>query len=278
MRRIASRSGAFIKMSRDHGAEFDRPDSVGKIPGFIESFGISRDDCLDKEWPTFNRFFSRRLRPGARPIAGEGDWTVAVQPADSRLMVFNSVSDSTRLWIKGRNFGLAALLGDATEADYFDGGAISVHRLAPQDYHRFHVPIDCTVGKTKEINGELWTVNPVAVNAVDVFTENKRNVTYLHSDKIGKMALVAVGAHMVGTIQYTGDSDDKPLPLPAEGAALKKGQDMGFFQFGGSTVVLVWPKGAITFDSDLLEQSNKSTEVLVRVGQSLGCLRQPGTA
>src|SRR5205085_2854024 len=127
----------------------------------------------------FNQFFYRRLKPGARTCFAKDDPSIAVSPADCRMMVFRSIEESTRLWIKGRNFSLGNLFGkwdtDGKMVSKFNGGSLVIARLAPQDYHRFHTPVTGTVGKRFLIQGEYNTVSPIAVRQdVDVYTDNKR--------------------------------------------------------------------------------------------------------
>lgn len=121
------------------------------------------------------------------------------------MNVFPTIHSATNLWIKGSNFTLTSLLGgDAEKARLFENGSIAICRLAPQDYHRFHIPVDGVIGPTTAIDGNYYTVNPMAIRtAVDVYTENIRNVTYIESEQFGTVAYVAVGAMMVGTIRLT---------------------------------------------------------------------------
>lgn len=102
-----------------------------------------------------------KLKPNARPIDSPDDPTLLVSAADCRLMVFETVSEATHLWIKGREFAIGCLLGDAyrDEVERYVGGALAIFRLAPQDYHRFHVPVDGVIGKMTAIAGEYYTVN-----------------------------------------------------------------------------------------------------------------------
>ncbi len=110
---------------------------------------------------TFNQFFYRKLKPDARPVEEPTNPLRLVSGADCRLMVFPTVSDATRLWIKGREFSVQRLLGEKyrSEADRYMGGALCIFRLAPQDYHRFHSPVDGVVGPMSDISGEYYTVN-----------------------------------------------------------------------------------------------------------------------
>lgn len=239
--------------------KYDSPASAQRIPLFIAEYGIDVSEVAEpvESFKSLNQFFYRTLVPGSRPVAA----APVVQPADCRLSVFSSVDDATRLWIKGTSFSLAALLGDAELAARFAGGAVAVSRLAPQDYHRFHVPVDCTWSRSeyRELGSEYLTVKPVAVKSPsDVLTRNKRAVAVLHSTTVGDVAFVIVGAIHVASITITA----------AEGE-LRRGDEFGYFAFGGSTVVTVFQPGRVAFDDDLLELSNNGMEALVRVGQSL---------
>ena len=110
---------------------------------------------------TFNQFFYRKLKPDARPVEAPDDPTRLVSAADCRMMTFETVNEATRLWIKGREFSVARLLGEAyrDQADRYNGGAVAIFRLAPQDYHRFHSPVDGKIGPMTYIAGEYYTVN-----------------------------------------------------------------------------------------------------------------------
>ena len=110
---------------------------------------------------TFNQFFYRKLKEDARPVTNPHDPGTIVSGADCRMMAFESVSEATKLWIKGRDFTVARLLGDAykDQAHKYNGGALAIFRLAPQDYHRFHSPVDGVIGPMTYIAGEYYTVN-----------------------------------------------------------------------------------------------------------------------
>lgn len=254
------------RMSDKQGENMKTRDSAKNIPNFIDFFedriNVDEFKYPIEHFKTFNEFFIRELKPGARPIAYEDNDHVAVCGADSRLMAFQSEDDSKRFWIKGRKFSVRGLLGDETYSSKFGEGSLVIFRLAPQDYHRFHVPISGVVGKFIEIPGPLYTVNPIAVNSkyCNVFTENKRVVCIISSEEFGKMAFVAIGATMVGSITFTKN----------EGDSLKKGDEFGYFSFGGSTVVCVFEKDAIELDEDLLANSERALETLVSVGMTLG--------
>lgn len=254
------------RISNKEGEHMNTTDSAKNIPNFIKFFEdriiVDEFKYPIEHFKTFNEFFIRELKPGARPIAYEDKDYVAVCGADSRLMAFQSEDDSKRFWIKGRKFSVRGLLGDEAYSTGFGEGSLVIFRLAPQDYHRFHVPVSGVVGKFIELPGPLYTVNPIAVNSkyCNVFTENKRVVCIISSEEFGKMAFVAIGATMVGSITFTKN----------EGDFLKKGDEFGYFSFGGSTVVCVFEKDAIELDEDLLANSERALETLVSVGMTLG--------
>ncbi|EMS54215.1 C2 domain-containing protein C31G5.15 [Triticum urartu] len=163
---------------------------------------------------------------------------------------------------KGRKFSIEGLLGADAHHNAFKNGSLVIFRLAPQDYHRFHVPVSGTVEKFVDIPGCLYTVNPIAVNSkyCNVFTENKRVISIISTSEFGKVAFVAIGATMVGSITF----------VKKEGDYVHKGDEFGYFSFGGSTVICVFEKDAIQFDADLLANSERSLETLVEVGTTLG--------
>lgn len=259
----------FQSLTIQQGKKFDNPSSVNNIPHFIKYHKIPVHEIVDQltSFKSFNEFFYRKIKLSEyRPLASPEDPNVTVSPADCRINVFESVNEATRLWIKGINFNLNSLLKDEELAKYFEGGSLVISRLAPQDYHRFHSPVDGTVTMNYHIPGTYYTVNPMAVRQkVDVYTENARTVTIIESPQFGKVAFVSIGAMMVGSIVIT----------PEIGAEVKRMSEIGYFAFGGSTIVLLFSKNAnIEFDKDLIENSREQLETLVKVGESVGRIRK----
>ncbi|KAI6678621.1 hypothetical protein NL676_039417 [Syzygium grande] len=253
-------------ISEKQGRKMNSVESAEDIPKFLDFFkdqiNIAEVKYPLEHFKTFNEFFIRELKPGARPIASVEHDNIAVCAADSRLMAFNNVEDSTRFWVKGKKFSIQGLLGNEISSSSFEGGALVIFRLAPQDYHRFHLPVTGIIEQFVNIPGCLFTVNPIAVNSkyCNVFTENKRVVSIISTEHFGKVAFIAIGATMVGTITF----------LKQEGECVKKGDEFGYFSFGGSTVICVFEKDVIDIDKDLLENSSRSLETLVSVGMKLG--------
>ncbi|CAJ0767791.1 8888_t:CDS:2, partial [Entrophospora sp. SA101] len=242
-------------LSVKQGKKYDHPASVKDINGFIEFHNLSRDEILDpiESFKNFNEFFYRKLKPEARKLDFPNDPSILVSPADCRMMAFPTIDESIELWIKGQQFSIQRLLGDESAAKEFEGGSLGIFRLAPQDYHRFHFPVDGRIGENKPIAGDYYTVNPMAIRSeLDVYGENKRSITYIDSPKFGKVAFVAVGAMMVGSIVYT----SKPF------SDVKRLDEHGYFAFGGSTIILLFQKGKTVFDDDILANSKQCLETL----------------
>jgi phosphatidylserine decarboxylase len=255
------------------GRAYDDPKSVAHIQPFIDSFDL-QSSMADMKQPdptkyaTFNDFFAREIREDARPIAEPDNDLVTSSPADSRLTAYPTVDLATTYWIKGRGFTLGRLLASDELAADFDGGSIVIARLAPQDYHRWHAPVSGTVESITDISGAYYTVNPQAINepgTLDVFCENKRSVMILRRTATGRpIAIVAVGAMLVGSIRYVAGAGEA-------GAQVRRGQCLGAFYYGGSTVIVVYPPGEVTLDSDLVRNSTEQRcETLVRVGWRTG--------
>ncbi|CAG8463076.1 2119_t:CDS:2 [Scutellospora calospora] len=256
----------FTVESVRQGRYFDSPHSAKNIHSFIKHYKINTDELLEpdiKKYKCFNEFFYRKLKPDARIISDPNDDNVIVSAADSRLNVFQDIDLAKKYWVKGKKFTIAELIQDEEMAKEFDGGSIAIFRLAPQDYHRFHSPVNSVVGSSKYINGTYFTVNPMAINEeLDVFTENVRSVIQLHPSTPGasKVLFVAIGALLVGSIKFTVKEKDK----------VNKGDELGHFAYGGSTIICLWPKGVIKFDDDLVSNSKTSIETLVKVGMRIG--------
>ncbi|TKA24096.1 hypothetical protein B0A50_06836 [Salinomyces thailandicus] len=260
------------EQSEKLGRQYDSPESKRHIRPFIDDFGLqhSLSDMLEpdpEKYATFNEFFAREIRPNARPIAEPATERCVSSPADCRLTAFPTVSLATKYWIKGMGFSLAKLLGAEATAKRFDGGSILIARLAPQDYHRWHCPITGTVESINEIPGAYYTVNPQAINeegSVDVFTENRRSVMMLRRALTGSsVAVIAVGAMLVGSIKYNHGIQPS--------AKVRRGQCLGAFYYGGSTVIVLYPRGEVVLDEDLVRNScEQKCETLVRFGCRVG--------
>ncbi|MBS0604886.1 MAG: phosphatidylserine decarboxylase [Verrucomicrobia bacterium] len=254
-------------LSRLYGAYQKSPISKHKVKPFIRSFEVDASEFLDPvdSFASFNDFFIRRLKPESRPMVSGND--VAALPADARYLVFPNIEKADGFWVKGKKFSLKELLQSEELAARYAQGAMVMARLCPVDYHRFHFPFQCTPGKAKLINGPLFSVNPMALKRnIEFLSENKRMMTELETRNFGKAIYLEVGATYVGCIEQT--------YTPGEPYA--KGEEKGYFAFGGSCLILLFEPGRIEFDQDLIEHSSRKMEVRGLLGQSLGRALAPG--
>lgn len=237
------------------------PSSAHKIKPFIEAFEIDSSEFLAPvdRFRSFNDFFIRKLKPETRPIAADPD--VAVIPADGRYYFYANIKECEGFIVKGEKFELEALLGQASLAEEYREGSMVIARLCPSDYHRFHFPCECLPGPTHFINGWLYAVNPMAVKRnIHIFTQNKRTLCELQSSLFGRVLYLEIGATTVGSIQET----------YTPGQWQTKGEEKGYFEFGGSALILLFPKNSIEFDRDLLAATAKGLEIRCLMGQSMG--------
>ncbi len=246
-------------ISELYGRRMDDPKSVRKIPDFVSSLGIDMTESRRQieEFSSFNDFFYRKLKPGARPI-GEG----FVSPGDGRLLAFQEIQDLQQFFVKGSAFTLSDFLADDLLAEEYQGGTLLILRLAPNDYHRYHFPYTGVPSAAEEIKGSLYSVSPYAIakNFAKVFCENKRERCLLATDDLGQLVIVPIGATMVGSI----------IETYTPGEEVAKGDEMGYFAFGGSTVVVLAAKGKLVVDQDILENTRNGLETFVQMGESIG--------
>lgn len=246
--------------SRWYGWRMDRPASRAKVEPFIEEYGLDASEFAEPvdSFGSFNEFFYRQLKPQARPVDPDPD--VAVFPADGRHLAVPQIDAAETFYIKGQRFDLPSFLNDAQLAAEFRGGAMLISRLCPVDYHRYHFPVAGQAGAPVTINGHLRSVSPLALRRdLAILWENKRVRTVIESPVCGKVIVMEIGATCVGAIHST-----------FEPGRVEKGQEKGYFSFGGSCVVTLFQRGCIEFNPDLLEHSARATEVYGKVGERVG--------
>lgn len=249
--------------SRWYGWRMDRTSSRKKIAPFIEEYGLDVSEFASspEQFQTFNEFFFRKLKSAARPIDTRP--SSIVFPADGRHLCVPDLSQCDGLFVKGEMFGLPTLLGDDTLANRYAGGSLLLSRLCPVDYHRFHFPIGGVPSESRLINGPLYSVNPIALRQnIQILATNKRVLTELVTESCGTVLLIEIGATCVGGICQTYKPD---VPVA-------KGDEKGYFRFGGSSTIVIFEPGRVTFDGDLVEQSSQQRELYARMGDSLGMM------
>ncbi len=241
------------------------------IGAFARHYGVDLSECADPSpFRTFGEFFSRPLRPGARPIAPGGD--VVVSPVDGVVSETGVAEGGRMVQAKGIEYRLPRRLSDEALAARLEGGPYATLYLSPRDYHRIHFPLAGRVGGWRYVPGRLWPVNAASVrNVPDLFCVNERLVTILDSP-LGRCAIVAVGATVVGRVRASYDPSIPPTNRAgaeprshdyARSLEVEKGQELGAFEMG-STVILVFEKGRVALSPALVPGA------AVRVGMAIG--------
>ncbi len=243
--------------SRVMGALSKTRASARRVERFIKEHELEPEEFLKGQFKSFNDFFTRELKKEARPIADE----TVIMPSDARYFGYENFTRAKEVIVKGQKLCLHNLLGfnDKLTEKYLHGSFI-IARLAPPDYHRFHFPVDGIPTHFEEIKGSYHSVNPFALRyKLKFLTENKRSLLQLKTPKLGDVLIVAVGATCVGSIHFTYEP----------GKPVKKGDEMGYFSFGGSTLIVLFEPKKIKLAKDLLENSQKGLETLAKMGTPL---------
>ncbi len=256
---------SFIKrpaFSRWYGSRMDKPSSQSKIKPFIDDYGLNVDEFADPHdfYTSFNEFFYRKLKADTRPVSSD----IIVFPADGRHLAFPNINEIDGFFVKGQTFDLNQLIGDAKLSSKYAGGSLILSRLCPVDYHRFHFPVSGQASQTKLINGPLFSVSPIALSRnLNYLWQNKRTITQIQTESVGKVLMMEIGATCVGSIQQTYQANQ----------AINKGDEKGYFAFGGSSTIVIFEPGMINFSDDLLTNSSKQIETYAKMGDSMGCAR-----
>ena len=282
-----------IKEGRDEGT----PASHSQIKGFVDFYNINMDDFEPSDpekYRTFEEFFVRRHKSGSRPIHAKNDAKKAVVVADCRVVTYETVPLAKKLWIKGSEFSITNLVMDVDLGARFEDGSVASFILSPQDYHRYHSPVSGTIKEYRRLPGTYYQVDPVALRSrVNILTSNARDYVVIDSPEFGEVLFVAIGATNVGTVEYAThpssslSTDTHELKtnngirihekFHTPGTTIQKGDELGLFQFGGSSIIVAFQKDRVKFDQDLLDCSSACIQVSVEVGMSLGEATRPAT-
>ncbi len=235
----------------------DRRMSAWFVKKFIKSNKIDMSDYEERKFRSFNDFFTRGLKDGARPVSsGENDF---VSPSDARLSVYD-ITPERYFTVKGVDYQIADLLQNDELAQKFDGGKCLIFRLAVDNYHRYGWCADGTALKTVHIKGKYHTVQPIAMRRYPIFRENVREYTVVQTEKFGTIVQIEVGALMVGRI----------VNNETNGCVAQKGAEKGKFEFGGSTVVVLLEKDKVQLDEEFIENTKNDLETNVKYGEKIG--------
>ncbi|MDG2049550.1 MAG: archaetidylserine decarboxylase [Myxococcota bacterium] len=245
--------------------------------GFAAAVGADLSEARDplETFECLQAFFTRALRPGARPVSPRVDALVA--PCDGAWGESGKVKLGRLVQVKGRTYSLADLLDDPDRAKHFEGGFFATFYLAPRDYHRFHAPCDARVQKATHVPGQLWPVNRIGLEGIpDLFVRNERICAHMQmgdrlSNESTDLVMVAVGATLVGKIRLTFDElasrrpgAEKTTHSYPHGIPLRRGEEWGRFEFGSTIVLIVGPGRA-----SLTEQPPGTP---LRLGEAIGSL------
>ena len=244
-------------VSSVYGDMMEKPSSSDKIQPFIEEYGVDISIAQEQNFNSFNEFFIRKLKPQARPIIQ--DSLAVASPADGKVLAYENINNSD-FYIKGVRFNVESFLNNSELAKKYKNGSMIVFRLAPPDYHRYHFPVSGKVPQANtKIDGDYYSVNPLALREkAEIFWLNKREYGIIESPVFGNVVMVEVGATMVGSMLQS-----------YSGTSIKKGDEKGYFKFGGSTVVLLFEKDKIQIDQDLLLNTSNSLETTIKMGEQI---------
>ncbi|ODA39799.1 phosphatidylserine decarboxylase [Desulfosporosinus sp. BG] len=244
-----------------YGWYLDRSISRKKINSFITKFNIDMSivEKKLKNFSSFNDFFYRKLKSEARTI----DWDShsLISFGDGKLFAHEKIDLDRLVQVKGFTYSLRELIKDDRVAQKYNKGTCLILRLCPTDYHRYHFIDSGACEDTKKIKGAYYSVNPIALHKVEkVFCENKREWSTFHSDHYGDVLYVEVGATCVGSIVQTYTPQKR----------VNRGDEKGYFKFGGSTVILFFEADRVTIDEDIVEQTKLGYESYVLIGEKIG--------
>lgn len=247
-------------ISRFAGVLLSTKASCILIRPFIRKNNIDMTQFEPARYRSYNEFFSRKIRSETRPV--DQNPKHLISPCDSKLTVMPITKDC-HFRLKQTEYTVQSLLKSERLACEYEGGYAMIFRLTVDDYHRYGYIADGIKEKNIKIPGILHTVNPIANDYFPIYKENSREYTILHTKEFGDLVQMEVGALLVGKIVNH-----------HERAKVRRGQEKGYFQFGGSTVVVFVKEGIVQIDDDILENSSHGIETIVKFGEKIGGIYQ----
>lgn len=226
------------------------------IKRFIYKNKISMEDYQTKDFSSFNDFFIREIKTDARPFPKENNLLVA--PCDGKLTLY-PIQENNVFQIKKSFYGVKELIGDLELNTQWIGGTAAIFRLTPDDYHHYYFIDEGKISNHQKIDGKFHTVRPIAINEKSVFTQNTRECSIIETTNFGSVAQIEVGALLVGKIK------NKKI-----NGTCQRFEKKGWFEFGGSTVILLFQKDKINFEPEIIKNSLNKEETIVRLGQQIG--------
>jgi len=238
-----------------------------KVPKFVKNYDINLDeyeagsvkiDDKNLSYKNFNEFFIRKFKRGKRPFLKAQNRMPAF--SEARYFGHESMSDNVKVPVKGKYLRATDLLGNERYKEVFKDGPFLIARLCPVDYHRYHYPDNGKTLDSYSIHGDYHSVNPLALKAKqDILIQNERRVSILDTKNFGKLAFIEVGAVCVGKIIQSFDEDK----------SFKRGDEKGYFLFGGSTVIVLGERGLWKPSADIVTNTQEGIETYIHLGDEV---------
>lgn len=243
-------------LSEIAGKFCDSTASQFMIVPFIKNAGIDMTEYEPEAYRSYNEFFTRKIRKECRPVDMTPEHLIS--PCDSKLSIYK-INEQSIFSIKNSFYSVGSLLKCGKLAEKYSGGWCMIFRLEVDDYHRYIYIDSGRKSGNRHIKGCYHTVNPVALETADVYKENTREITILHTENFGDVVQAEVGAMMVGRI------------VNHDGAGeIRRGDEKGMFEFGGSTIVLLFKENTVIPDHDILKNTAAGFETIVKMGEKIG--------
>lgn len=270
--KIFSRAVASKPLTQFYGSYQDLKVSRKKVPPFVKKFNIDlneykagsvKSDKKEESYKSFNEFFIREFEDGQRNFIQDSDKMPAF--CEARYFGYGQMNDIVKVPVKGKFLNANDLLGNSKWGETFKEGPLLIARLCPVDYHRYHYPLDGKTIDSFQISGQYHSVNPLALKVREnIFLVNERRASVLETKDFGKIAYIEVGAAMVGKIIQSHD----------ESQSFKRGDEKGYFLFGGSTVIVLGEKGKWKPSEDILENTREGVETYLKLGDEIASIQK----
>lgn len=246
-------------ISRLAGAFLSTKLSALLVKAFVKKNGISLNDYPDRKYCSFNDFFTRKILPMARPITDDDNRLMS--PSDGKVTIF-PLQENTHFTIKGVEYSMDTLLRNKGLGEKYKGGYGILIRLTVDDYHRYCYPVSGKKSKNVHLQGVYHTVNPRAAESCPIYRENTREYTLIKTPQFGTVLMMEIGAMLVGRIKNLHQEKQ-----------VNRGEEKGYFEFGGSSIMIFLQKNHFTPDADLTTNTQAGEETIVKQGESLGFLK-----
>ncbi|EOI06861.1 phosphatidylserine decarboxylase [Enterococcus moraviensis ATCC BAA-383] len=238
------------------GAYLNSSMSKRMITGFIKKNQLQMTDYEPMAYTSFNHFFMREIKSSARTLTQNAASLSA--PCDGKVTVYPITAEQT-FKVKHSEYSVSELLNSTDLAEEWQAGCAVIFRLTPDDYHHYYFIDEGKILDHQKVAGVFHTVQPIAVYNQPVFSRNTREITIIETEKFGKIAQIEVGALMVGKIKNLKQSGE-----------CQRFEKKGWFEFGGSTVILLFQKNQVTIDPEIWQNTENNLETIVKFGEVIG--------